>query len=62
NLEYSFTDDHIAANDSKNVCKFPIVTYAFTDEGHKMFYQGINVIPQFKLNKELEINIKIKIY
>jgi len=44
------------------VCKFPIVTFTFTDEGHKTFYQGINVIPQFKLNKEFEITIKIKIY
>ncbi len=41
--------------------KFPIIAYVFTDEGYKKIYQGINVIPQFKLDKTFEIQLKLKI-
>jgi len=62
NLEYSLNDVSIATNDSKKIYKFPIIAYLFTDEGYNEKYQGINLTPQFKLNKEFEIIIKIKIY
>ncbi len=42
--------------------KFPIIAYVFTDEGYKKIYQGINVIPQFKLDKTFEIQLKLMIY
>ena len=41
--------------------KFPIIAYVFTDEGYKKIYQGINIIPQFKLDKTFEIQLKLKI-
>ncbi|MHA1507460.1 MAG: alpha-amylase/4-alpha-glucanotransferase domain-containing protein [Promethearchaeota archaeon] len=62
NLEYSLQSETKADTESIEILKFPIVTYAFTDEGYKTIYQGINVIPQFKLKNELEIKIIINIY
>jgi hypothetical protein len=62
NLEYSLQSETKADTELIEILKFPVVSYAFTDEGYKTIYQGINVIPQFKLSKELEINITIKIY
>ncbi|MHA1272983.1 MAG: alpha-amylase/4-alpha-glucanotransferase domain-containing protein [Promethearchaeota archaeon] len=44
------------------IIKFPIIAYAFTDEGYKEIYQGINLITQFKLNKSFEVQISIKIH
>ncbi|TET05298.1 MAG: DUF1925 domain-containing protein [Promethearchaeota archaeon] len=62
NLEYLLQSETKADTELIEILKFPIFTYAFTDEGYITIYQGINVIPQFKLSKELEININIKIY
>ena len=62
NLEYSLQCETKADTELIELLKFPIVAYAFTDEGYKTIYQGINVIPQFKLRKELEIEIEIKMY
>ncbi len=62
NLEYSFNDVSKATDNSKKMYKFPILAYVFTDEGYKEIYQGINLTPRFKLNKEFEITIKINIY
>ncbi len=39
--------------------KFPIIAYAYTDEGYKTIYQGITVTPQFKLNKSFMLNIEL---
>ena len=44
-----------------NVFKFPIVAFAYTDEGYKRIYQGINVTPRFKLDKSFEIEVQLKI-
>jgi hypothetical protein len=41
--------------------KFPIIAYAYTDEGYKKIYQGINVSPQFTLDKTFGINIELSI-
>jgi len=62
NLEYSMQCETKADTELIEIQKFPIVAYAFTDEGYKTIYQGINVMPQFKLRKEMEIEIVIKIY
>ena len=39
--------------------KFPIIAYAYTDEGYKTIYQGITVVPQLKLEKTFELNIEL---
>ena len=44
-----------------NISKFPIIAYAYTDEGYQSIYQGINFIPIFKLDKTFKINLKLKI-
>ena len=44
------------------IIKFPIIAYVHTDEGYKSIYQGINIVPQFKLDKTFEIQLKLKIY
>ncbi|MFX1528462.1 MAG: alpha-amylase/4-alpha-glucanotransferase domain-containing protein [Promethearchaeota archaeon] len=44
------------------IAKFPIVAFVYTDEGYKKIYQGINVIPRFKLSKNFIYNIDLKIY
>ncbi|MHA1150927.1 MAG: alpha-amylase/4-alpha-glucanotransferase domain-containing protein [Promethearchaeota archaeon] len=41
--------------------KFPIIAYAFTDEGYKEIYQGINVLTRFKINKTFDLQIELKI-
>ncbi|MFX0000389.1 MAG: alpha-amylase/4-alpha-glucanotransferase domain-containing protein, partial [Candidatus Hermodarchaeota archaeon] len=48
--------------DSIKINKFPIIAYAYTDEGYKEIYQGINITPVFNLDKNLELQLKIKIY
>jgi len=62
NLEYSLQSESKSDTELIELLKFPILAYAFTDEGYITSYQGINVIAQFKLKKELEIEIVIKIY
>jgi alpha-amylase len=47
---------------SIKINKFPIIAYAYTDEGYKEIYQGINVTPLFKLDKNLEFHLKLQIY
>ncbi len=58
NLELSISGD---LNSSK-IIKFPIIAYAYTEEGYKKIYQGINITPLFKLEKKLEIHLKLKIF
>lgn len=62
NFEYSLSSQIKADIDSIKIYKFPIVAYTFTDEGYKKIYQGINVLPRFKLKKEFEFNLIISIY
>jgi len=49
-------------NNLVKINKFPIIAYAYTEEGYKEIYQGINLIPIFKLNKKLEIHLKFTIF
>ena len=41
------------------IIKFPIIAYVHTDEGYKSIYQGINIVPQFKLDKTFEIQSNV---
>jgi len=49
-------------NDLIKINKFPIIAYAYTEKGYKEIYQGINVVPFFKLDKNLEIHLTLKIF
>ena len=60
-LEYSFRDKSKLNVNSFKIFKFPIVAFAFTDEGYKEIYQGINLLPRFNLNEEFEFSITIDI-
>ena len=62
NLEFSFIDSSMTNTDSIKIYKFPIIAYAFTDEGYKKIYQGINLLPRFKLKNDFEFITKIKIF
>ncbi|MFX0037994.1 MAG: alpha-amylase/4-alpha-glucanotransferase domain-containing protein [Promethearchaeota archaeon] len=54
---------HISSKpNSTKINKFPIIAYAYTEEGYKEIYQGINVVPIFKLDKNLEIHLTFKIF
>ncbi|TFG20185.1 MAG: DUF1925 domain-containing protein [Promethearchaeota archaeon] len=44
-----------------NINKFPIIAYVHTDEGYNSIYQGINLAPLFKLDRDFVINLKLKI-
>ncbi|MBY9009992.1 MAG: DUF1925 domain-containing protein, partial [Candidatus Lokiarchaeota archaeon] len=61
NLEFSFTYQSKVNTNSIKLYKFPIIAYAFTDEGYKKIYQGLNLLPRFKLNKEFEFSLIINI-
>jgi len=43
------------------IFKFPIIAFAYTDEGYKKIYQGVNVTPRFTLDKTFEIEIQMQI-
>jgi len=62
NLEFSFTNQSKPNANSIKMYKFPIIAYAFTDEGYKKIYQGINLLPRFKLEKEFEFSLTIDIF
>jgi alpha-amylase len=49
-------------DNSAKIYKFPIIAYAYTEDGYKELYQGINITPIFKLKKNLEIHLKMKIF
>jgi len=53
---------NISSNINENqINKFPIIAYAFTDQGYKKIYQGLCLVPKFKLDKNFEIQLKFKI-
>jgi hypothetical protein len=62
NFELALTSQSKSDTDSIKIYKFPIIAYAFTDEGYKKIYQGINVLPCFKLKKEFEFHLTSNIY
>ncbi|KKM92224.1 hypothetical protein LCGC14_1220600 [marine sediment metagenome] len=44
------------------IYKFPIIASAFTDEGYKKIYQGINVNLLFKFDRSFEFQLRLKIF
>ena len=59
--DLSFEIDISSKTDSIKINKFPIIAYAYTDEGYKEIYQGINIVPVIKLDKNLEFDMKLRI-
>ncbi|NVM36956.1 MAG: DUF1925 domain-containing protein [Candidatus Lokiarchaeota archaeon] len=59
--DLSFEIEISSKEESIKINKFPIIAYVYTDEGYKEIYQGINITPLFKLNKNLEFSLKLKI-
>jgi hypothetical protein len=47
---------------STKIYRFPIIAYAYTEEGYQKIYQGINVTPLFKFEKSYEFHLKIKTF
>jgi hypothetical protein len=44
------------------IVRFPIIAYAYTDEGYKEIYQGFNVSPLFKIDRSFEFHLKMKTF
>jgi hypothetical protein len=44
------------------IAKFPLIAYTFTEEEYREIYQGVNILPIFKLDKHLEITLQLKIF
>ncbi|MFX1390806.1 MAG: alpha-amylase/4-alpha-glucanotransferase domain-containing protein [Promethearchaeota archaeon] len=59
--DLKFEVEILNRENSAKIYKFPIIAYAYTEEGYKEIYQGINITPIFKLKKNLEIHLEIKI-
>jgi hypothetical protein len=55
-LDFTFQNNSRSETTPIKIFKFPIITYAFTDEGYKNIYQGINLLSHFKPSKEFEFN------
>ncbi|MFW9895651.1 MAG: alpha-amylase/4-alpha-glucanotransferase domain-containing protein [Candidatus Thorarchaeota archaeon] len=47
---------------SIKVVKFPIIAYAYTEEGYKEIYQGFNVTPLLNIDRSFEFHFKIKTF
>jgi len=60
-FEFEVISEQKSELDSVKIFKFPIIAYAYTDEGYKKIYQGINVIPRIKIKKDFEIKIKLNV-
>ncbi|MHA2283565.1 MAG: alpha-amylase/4-alpha-glucanotransferase domain-containing protein [Promethearchaeota archaeon] len=54
--------DIISDSNPVKIVKFPIIAYAYTDEGYKEIYQGFNVSPLFKIDRSFEFHFKIKTF
>jgi len=63
-LKFEFEISSTSKSDLEKlrIAKFPIIAYTYTDEGYNKLFQGINVIPRFKLSKNFEYNIELNIY
>ena len=65
---YDFHFECEIINNSKSdletmtIGRFPIIAYAYTDEGYQKIYQGINLIPRFQMAENFEYKIKLKLY
>jgi hypothetical protein len=61
-VEFQLSNESKIEKETIKISKFPIITYAFTDEGYKEIYQGITLIPLFKIKKEFEYHITLSMY
>jgi len=59
--DLNFEIDISSSDDLIKIYKFPLIAYAYTEEGYKEIYQGVCVVPIFKLDKNLEIQLALKI-
>ncbi|MFX1589926.1 MAG: alpha-amylase/4-alpha-glucanotransferase domain-containing protein, partial [Promethearchaeota archaeon] len=62
NFEFEILSELKSDLDTIKIIKFPIIAYAYTDEGYKKIYQGMNLIPKFKLKRKQEYHLKLTIY
>ena len=60
--DLNFELNIISSKDSAKIYMFPIIANAFTDEGYQQIYQGLNVTPLLKLDKNLEFHLKMTIF
>ncbi|MFX1364083.1 MAG: alpha-amylase/4-alpha-glucanotransferase domain-containing protein [Promethearchaeota archaeon] len=60
--DLSFELEISSKADSIKIRKFPIIAYAYTDEGYKEIYEGINITPIIKLEKNLEVQLKLRVF
>ena len=60
-MEFQIENESKKELDAVKIFKFPIIAYTFTDEGYKQIYQGVNMVARFKLKKEFEYTINLKI-
>ncbi|TFG25599.1 MAG: DUF1925 domain-containing protein [Promethearchaeota archaeon] len=60
-LEFQIENELKEDSNSVKIFKFPIIAYAFTDEGYQEIYQGVNMLLRFKLKKEFEYRVILKI-
>jgi alpha-amylase len=58
NVEFTI----ISKTGSIKINKFPIIAYAYTEEGYKEIYQGINATPLLKIDKSFEITVQLKVF
>ena len=49
-------------SNSIKIYNFPIIAYAYTEEGYQKIYQGINITPIFKFEKSFAFHLKIKTF
>ncbi len=60
--DLNFEVDISSIDELIKINKFPIIAYAYTEEGYQEIYQGICVVPFFKLEKNSEIHLTFKIF
>jgi hypothetical protein len=60
-IEFQIGNESKKELDAVKFFKFPLIAYTFTDEGYKQIYQGVNMLSRFKLKKNFEYKINLKI-
>jgi alpha-amylase len=57
NIEFAIE----SSQDSAKFVGFPLIANAYTDEGYKQIYQGINVSALFEIDRSFEFHLKMKV-
>jgi 4-alpha-glucanotransferase len=60
-IEFQIGNESKKELDAVKFFKFPLIAYTFTDEGYKQIYQGVNMLSRFKLKRNFEYKINLKI-